>query len=193
MKSCANALQLFCLVFMLSSCKKDNLVDSSLGEKQIWPLKLGNAWTYHQTNYDTVGSIIQWYNGSKIVTMDTIVHDETWYGISDDYAFCANKSDGFWQLSGSFQGLRYKYPASAGDNWYYGGARMYLLSTDTLITVPAGTYHCYKYRYLWNSIPVVDDYFCPGVGLIAEDWYSRTNSGRLYKYSTLDITLITLN
>jgi hypothetical protein len=198
MKSFLNAL-LFCLaVFLLTSCKKSNPVDSSPSVLQIWPLKSGNTWAYHLIYYDTTGAISQSGSGAFVVTTDTIVGGETWYHISGSgTTFYTNRSDGFWVMSNStsglFQGLLFKYPDSAGDSWNYGGDQIFVQSTDTSITVPAGTYHCYEYRLLYNSKPVCDYYYCPGVGFIAEDYYSSTNSGRLYRAWSLSISSVTLN
>ena len=196
MKSFVNAL-LFCfVVFMLTSCKKDNPVDSSPSVKQIWPLKPGNTWAYHAIEYDTTGAITQSGSAVIVVTKDTIVGGETWYQISGigsgGSMFYTNRSDGLWVMSNStsglFQSLYFKYPVSAGESWNLGGDQIFLQSADTLITVPAGTFHCYEYR-----LPMSDYvYFCPGVGFIAEDSYSSTNSGRLYLVGRQSITSFTL-
>jgi hypothetical protein len=195
MKSFVIAL-LFCfVVFMLTSCKKDNPVDSSPSVKQIWPLKPGNTWAFSTIEYDTTGAVTQSGSGALVVTTDTIVGGETWYhipGVGSGWPmFYTNRSDGFWGMSNStsglFKGLFFKYPVSAGDSWNFGDQYIFLQSADTSITVPAGTYHCYKYR-----VSMDDYYFCPGVGIIAEDSYSNTNSGRLYIEGRLSITSVTL-
>jgi hypothetical protein len=181
---------------MLTSCKKDNPVDSSPSVKQIWPLKMGNTWAVHMIEYDTTGAVTQSGSGTLVVTTDTIVGGETWYQISgvgsDGLMFYTNRSDGLWVMSSStsglFQGLFFKYPVSAGDSWNLGGDQMFLQSADTLITVPAGTFHCYEYRLSMSDYY----YFCPGVGFIAEDSYSSTNSGRLYIVARISIASFTL-
>jgi hypothetical protein len=94
--------------------------------------------------------------------------------------------------SGVIQVLLFKYPVSTGDSWNSGGDQIVLQSADTVITVTAGTFHCYEYRFLYNSKPTGDYYFCPGVGVIAQDSYSSTNSGRLYINGRLSITSYTL-
>jgi hypothetical protein len=192
MKSVVNAMLICFAVFFLPSCKKDNPVDSSPSAKQIWPLKAGNTWAFNTIDYDTTGAVAQSGPGSFVVTTDTIVGGETWYHISGGGStLYTNRADGFWGMSpgpsGIFQGLLFKYPVSAGDSWNSGGDQILLQSADTLITVPAGTYHCYEYR-------LSSDYyfFCPGVGIIGEDSYSRTNSGRLYIAGRLSLTSVTL-
>ena len=193
MKSFANAL-LFCfVVFMLISCKKDNPVESSPIAKQIWPLKPGNTWAFSTKEYDTTGAVIQSGSGAIVITTDTIVGGETWYRFSGSGSiFYTIRSDGIWGMSTGtsplFQGLFLKYPVSAGDSWNFGGDQMFLQSADTLITVPAGTFHCYEYRLSMSDYY----YFCPGVGFIAEDYYSSTNSGRIYLKEHQSITSFTL-
>ncbi|MFA5832592.1 MAG: hypothetical protein WDA22_03840 [Bacteroidota bacterium] len=196
MKKFANAF-LFCfVVFVLPSCEKDNPVDTSPSVKQIWPLKPGNTWAFSTVEYDTTGTVIKSGFGSFVVTTDTIVSGETWYHItgtgSGGTMFYTNRSEGLWVMSNStsglFQGLFFKYPVNAGDNWSLGGDPMFLQSADTVITVPAGTFHCYEYR-----LSMIDYYyFCPGVGIISEDSYSSTNSGRRYLKERLSITSFTL-
>ncbi len=188
MKSFINAL-LFCfVVFMLTSCKKDNPVDTSPSVKQIWPLKPGNTWAFSTIGYDTTGAVRDSGSGAFVVTTDTIVGGETWYHMTGlGSTLLTNRSDGFWGMPKSVPGLIFKYPASAGDSWNYGDQYIFLQSADTSITVPAGTYHCYKYRFSMD-----DYYLCPGVGIIAEDSYLSTNSGRLYIESRLSVTSVTL-
>jgi len=197
MKLIVNAL-LFCfLIFFITSCKKDNPVDSSPSVKQIWPLKQGNTWAFSTIEYDTAGVVTHSGSGTFVVTTDTIVTGETWYHItgggSGESMFYTNRSDGLWVMSNSttgiFRGLFFKYPVSTGDSWNLGGDPMFLQSADTLITVPAGTFHCYEYRLSMSDYY----YFCPGVGFIAEDSYSSTNSGRRYLKERLTITSFTLN
>jgi len=192
MKSFVNAL-LFCFaIFMLTSCKKDNPVDTSPSVTQIWPLKPGNTWAFSTIEYDTTGSVIHSESGAFVVTTDTIVAGETWYHITGAGSmFYTNRSDGLWVMSNStsglFQGLFFKYPGSAGDSWNLGEDQMFLQSADTLITVPAGSFHCYEYR-----LSMIDYYYyCPGIGFIAEDSYSSTNSGRRYLKERLRITSFT--
>jgi hypothetical protein len=193
MKSFGNAL-LFCFVVsLLASCKKDNPVDSSSSVKQLWPLKTGNTWSFSAVAYDSTGTVTQSGSGSLVVTADTLVGDETWYHISGGGSvFYTNRSDGIWGMStgtsGIFQGLFFKYPVSIGDSWNFGGDQIFLQSADTVITVPAGTFHCYEYRMSMSDYY----YFCPGVGFIAEDSYSTTNSGSLYIRERLSITSFTL-
>ena len=138
MKSSINAL-LFCfLVFMLTSCKKDNPVDSSPSVKQIWPLKPGNTWAFQTIEYDTTGAVAQSGSGAFVVTADTIVGGETWYQISGfgwgGPTFCTNRSDGLWIMANSSSGLLpqpfFKYPVSAGDSWMFGGDPVFLQSAD---------------------------------------------------------------
>ena len=195
MKSFVNALLLCFVVFILTSCKKDNPVDSSPSVKQIWPLNPGNTWSFSTIEYDTTGAVTHSGAGALVVTTDTIVDGETWYHISGvgwgGSMFYTNRSDGFFAMlnsgTGLTKGLLFKYPVNAGDSWNFGDQYIFLQSTDTSITVPAGTYHCYKYR-----LSMDDYYFCPGVGIIAQDSYSSTNSGRLYIEGRLSITSVTL-
>jgi hypothetical protein len=93
--------------------------------------------------------------------------------------------------------LLYKYPDSVGDSWntsYYDSTTLQVSveQTSTSVTVPQGTYACYEYKTLYNSEPQEDDYFYPGVGFIADDYYSYTNSGRMYKKAHRELVSVTL-
>lgn len=184
---------LFCfLVIMITSCKKDNPVDSSTSVKQIWPLKTGDTWAFHTIEYDTTGAVAQSGSLALVVTTDTIVGGETWYQISGfgtgGPTFSTNESDGLWIMAVSSTGLLpqpfFKYPVSAGDSWMFGGDPVFLQSADTLITVQAGSFHCYEYQLATSDYY----YVSPGVGIIEEDSYSSTNSGRLYLQGRLSIS-----
>ena len=137
---------------------------------------------------------------SVTVTTDTVVSGVTWYHVFSQTidGFFANKSDGLWGLGSSAGGfVVFKYPANAGDTWNvpmetYTTYQVTLQSNSAPVTVPKGTYTCYDYRMLLNSQPGLEVYLCSGVGFVAMNIYSITNSGRSYKQAYGELTSITL-
>lgn len=189
---------LLCITaFIVSSCNKDNPVDTSQTNKQFWPLKLGNTWSYRAISYDSLEVVTGTGSMDISVTRDTIVNGETWYQLSNDgTVFYANKSDGFWAMWNSsstlVQQLIYKYPASVGNNWNYYSNDISVQSTDTSISVQQGTHSCYAYRWLYDTNLVRVDYCSRGVGLVAADYYTSTSSGLVYRNMAINLMSFSL-
>ena len=201
------ALALF--VTLISSCKKDdNPVGANppIGDSYIWPLKLGNVWIYKITEYDTAGIIIQARFDTTKILRDTTISNEKWYQLSESRYFLTNRTNGLWALDLSLPSpspeLLLKYPGLVGDGWNYrvpGGGpdslRVTIVSTSTPITVPAGNYSCYFYRFTEQSLPTrakSEDYFAPNVGPVLEEYFESTTSGSLYKKRRLELISYTL-
>jgi len=180
-------------IFMLSSCKKSNLVGAS-SDQQIWPLKTGDLWDYQVASYDTAGIVNGGGTLSLSITSDTVVAGETWYRLSGDTGnfFYTERSNGFWIMSNGSQALFLKYPGSAGESWNCYSDSVSVQSTDTSVSVPLGTYNCYMYRLFYSSKPVEDYYLSIGVGMVAEDDYSVTSSGQVYKAYAFSLTYASL-
>ncbi|HUI31806.1 MAG TPA: hypothetical protein VLX91_16475 [Candidatus Acidoferrales bacterium] len=196
MKSIPFVLSISLILFTLSSCKKSNPAGPSGGD-QIWPLKVGDSWTFTITQYDSTGNVTATFPYTYSVTGDTVVAGETWYLVSNWGPYpCTNRDDGLWEMevsiSGIFQGLLFKYPANTGDAWWSGADSVYVQSTSASITVPRGTYTCYEYLLFYRSSLVVDYYYCPGTGWIESDWYATTSTGQSYKRHHSELTSFTL-
>ncbi len=83
------------------------------------------------------------------------------------HSYVANRSDGFWSWSLppgypalSLLFFEFPYPTKAGTSANLGVTSV--LSTDTVVTVPAGTFHCLLYRESGDSV-----FVAPGVGVVA--------------------------
>ncbi len=191
---------LFLSILAFASCKKDdNPVNPSLIDKQILPLKTGNTWVIRATLFDTTGTTMWTIYDTLVVGKDSLFGSETWYQFTDKTIFFTNKSDGLWRMkTGSSPiapALFFKYPANVGDSWTIPleNSTTYQVSVyanDISVTVPQGTYSCYQYRFLNNSKLVEDNFLSPGVGLIAFDEYSKTNSGQPYRSARLELVSV---
>jgi hypothetical protein len=165
---------------------------------------MGNSWVMQYTFYDTTGSILETFSDTSRVASDTVIAGVTWYYISSKLShgvYYTNKSDGLWLMTlGTSTGptLWYKYPANVGDNWTVQTvARPIIdegvLQSDTSMTVPKGTYACYKYRMLDNSQLVEQVYLCPGLGDVEIDLYLTTSSGLSYLQAHGELESASLN
>ena len=95
-------------------------------------------------------------------------------------------------MSNGLQSILYKYPANAGDIYHFFADSVSIESKDTLVSTSLNKYTCYLYRIFYHGKPLVDDYLSPGVGLVAEDYYSSTFSGNVYIKNSLSLISVTL-
>jgi hypothetical protein len=150
------------------------------------PLAVGNHWTYQSSDSVEFGS---WPPGPPrtldvAVLRDTVIGGERWFAIGDTAQifssghalFLANRPDGLYEfepLAGivlppavDLRLLRFPYPTSAGARFGVIGNSV-VTSVDTLVTVPAGTFHCVRYEYQ-SPYGDPDVYLvAPGIGVVA--------------------------
>lgn len=116
------------------------------------------------------------YRLTEAEQIDSLICYREEYGVTTGFTrYYSNRSDGLWLVScrgiigGCLKRLYIPYPATVGtalepDTSIYrqidssnGGWREYedtaitaltLVSVDTLVEVPAGSFHCYKYEYV---------------------------------------------
>ncbi len=212
-------------VFVFAACENstnppsDAFYYSSYG---IIPLRAGNSWTI--LRFDASDSLGAFRPGdTSRITIPTvavyanqpwfIAHWGDWAGGGNAYS---NSIQGClvrgWYHYPTFrfteQFLRYKYPATAGDQYAVPGVFhsadtawvqdsmqiCTVLSTDTVITVPAGTFHCYHYRFQWTyhsthpGIPFEDEFLSPGVGRVQWDQYDWRLVWRPFRYGSIVLT-----
>jgi hypothetical protein len=132
------------------------------GSQTIWPLAIGNRWVFRATVFDSSGNQRStWIDTLKIVS-DTLFGSDRWYvqvgfGGKGKF-FLQNRANGLWG-----DGLEYEYPATRNDTYRLGDStKIIVISADSLITVPAGTFHTVVYQF--PGPPLTYEYFSPGVG-----------------------------
>ncbi len=162
------------LLFAFSfGCEKSNPVSNDILTQGIIPIAKGNSWYYSGIWYDTLGSVIQRSYAKTDVKGDTIIFGKKLAFYSGRRV--ANSDSGLIAYAGyslfaeaptdtivNYM-LLYKYPARTGDIYDYG---MRIGTTDTIVSVPAGTFHCIKYMYYENGILGYSEYVSPGIGVI---------------------------
>jgi hypothetical protein len=62
--------------------------------------------------------------------------------------------------------LLYKYPASKGDTYIWHTALIRVASTDSVVTVPSGTFHCFVYQFYNAGMLGKIDFVSPRIGRI---------------------------
>jgi hypothetical protein len=171
MKSTLIYLRNFMLVVALlaisASCHKSNPVAPNPTALQIVPLTVGNTWSYDGVFYDTTGSVLQVYGELHLVQQDSSLYGRTYY-VYD--GLCANTDSGLVQTysspSSTYSFLIYRYPAQLGYSYRSGNFIAVVSQLDTLVQVPAGSFHCIRYTYTYDSLKCYEEYVTPGIGRV---------------------------
>jgi len=157
-----------------------------------FPLKVGNVWSYKLTSYDTSGvALAAPQDFVYQITKDTTVFVEQWYCMSGALYYI-NRSDGVWRVFNGIPVLFFKYPAKLSDSYSSSLGRIRVMSIDTSITVPKGTFHCYQYRLSQANGSQFDYYFLEGIGIARIDVFEQTMSGRTYIMSQYQLSGYTI-
>ncbi len=164
---------LFTILLFLDGCDKSNPVEVNHSPQSIIPLVVGNTWNFSGTSYDTLGSVNEIFGELYKVSGDTVIFGRKLTVYAGQC--CANTDSGLIAYSGygvsslspndtivSYR-LVYKYPTYTGDRFNYD---IRVGNVDTIINVPAGSFHCIKYQ---NYDPISgilygDTYISPGFG-----------------------------
>lgn len=183
------------LLLTFTSCKTDNPVDVNIPSNSVLlPLDVGNSWTFRRTVYNTDGSI----NYSDTITQK-IVKDSSLYGFkwsfeSYEQILFQNDEQGLWVFYAEPR-LYYRYPSFRNVNFVQNFDTVTVISTDTLVTTPAGTFHCYHYRIDFNNFPI-NQFICPDLGFVNMEYgyyYPTPPYGRLESYLWIRLELLSYN
>ncbi|MFZ5981687.1 MAG: hypothetical protein ACOYVF_13770 [Candidatus Zixiibacteriota bacterium] len=145
----------------------------------LMPLAIGNSWSEIIRLYYPSGEISMTITGSSTVTSRVIIDNEYWYRIDKEfnymgdithsYHFLCHKVNGLWYRSdvAATPELKIKYPLVQGEITQLENGYKELVSLDTIITVPAGTFNCYYWRsYCTSNTCRTHQFFAPGYGYI---------------------------
>ncbi|MBI2571130.1 MAG: hypothetical protein HYV63_29340 [Candidatus Schekmanbacteria bacterium] len=146
--------------------------------KPIFPLSTGNTWKYSEPLVGEFTSTVigTYQTGGKTVFR---VHSS----LSSDDGLLRNESDGTYSYGSvgdpwSTGELWLKYPTSPGESWNFAGTEVSVVSVDTSVDVPAGTFTCVVYQ-TGNLLL----YFAPGVGMVRTYEPGGAINTRLLSYS----------
>ncbi len=193
MKSCV-------FLFLISSLLYIGCSDTTEPSEttELIPLKVGNQWileNFHspgsglpdETTYDTLQIVGTTQSG-----------DITYYNFtnnsSKDTSYIYQKGNDYYSLDGSRIDYGYTYPAEVGkvnyrDTLYWPGDTVivtyFLAEKDHPVSVPAGTFTCYKYqvdyRYTNDGSLYRQNfsYIAPGIGPISDETYFPVVGGSM--------------
>lgn len=177
------------LALLFLGCSDDDKATNPTTPKEIWPLKVGNQWAYENTELDSAGHVISVDTSVIAVEKDTMIQNERWYittvnGARDPEMFPGTtRSDGMWGWDGTSGLLAFKYPAAVNDTFMAGNQVVIVESIHDTVTVPAGTFICYNYKWPEppsSSRPYQFYYLSPGVGLVKTEEYRKAAGGQIY-------------
>lgn len=180
-----------------------------LAKDSIMALNVGNRWIWQTTLYDTLGKPYSTYHDSLRIDSVQVINSENWYFPGQPYgdlAF-ANLVGGCYYraFTSNTPGpsfLFYKYPATLNESykapqglvsgshvWIVDSLRMMtVLSTDTTVTISAGTFHGYLYRYaMTNGFQYSEEFLAPGRGWVRILTYVRIRDGVYFKQSSKEL------
>lgn len=171
---------------ILHGCNDVGSVGPSPQRLEIVPLSLGNLWILADTSYDVLGNVQETSWSNYPVTRDTVLFGQRLFSY---WGLATNADSGLIIYQGytltpsskdttALYRLLYKYPASQGETY---GSGFIIGTTDTLIHVPAGAFHCINYRFFSAGELSSDHFVSTGVGLVKIiDYWGGLQSSRPY-------------
>lgn len=177
------------------------------------PLAVGNSWTFVQMpapGYmgDTTTQTLTIARDTVMtLSIDQALEIGRWYKVTGAplgaVQYLNNRPNGLWQVIffndptlGKITIINRlaEFPASVGDTFLQpyppplqsGTSVADIISTDSLISVPAGNFRCivYRFKLLSDHRPLYDVFYAPGIGRI------KTNSYGLAPVDT-SVTIVT--
>ena len=174
--------------FLIAGCSKDdddNNNDQNNQSGVLVSLEMGNWWLAAY-EYNIPGFTYQDTFECRVEEQVNISGDM--YYLISNFGYCRNGADGLYVFGelGDPISLWYKYPASAGDEYIALGDvenedyLVQVLSTNTVVTTPAGTFSCYRYKITGVEGSIHEDYL--------SYVYGSPNVGFIKRYTESDIS-----
>lgn len=185
----------FVLILILAACK-ENTTSQTLDTSVIKPLEIGNYWVFNRIEYisesdslidepfkevvlgDTSIDGKKLYYSRYFEVNDTMYNDTIYYPVPGIVKYYYNNSKGLNIVLMHIdmmeiwfeESLFLKYPASSNDTYkseLWGDFKV--VSTNEKVTVPAGTFTCYKFVMEAGTTDYMERYYyyySPGIGCI---------------------------
>ena len=183
-----NKLGLFIFIIILLSCSNHSTNVKDLSD-EILPLKVGNKWYMKNVTFDSLGNSSTPFYFSLVVSKDTLINREKWYGITVECDFCdessisyyAKREDGIYILNENNEAfLVYKYPAVVNETYISDSVSVKIKSLSLNITVESGKYECVEYEISEVDNTLTRIYLSVGVGFVKFEHYSKTIGGEIF-------------
>ena len=161
-------LLLLSLTIFIGCSKDDNPTNPNNSSDFIpLPLKLGNLWIYDHTNPNGTSQ------RTNSVTGNLTINGEPAFQLNDDWLF---DNDGCYYKDGLLYGCKVSDPTTTtevvfpknptiGQTWIVDNDTWKLEATNVSVTVPAGTFICYKISVTKTSSSY-NTYWSNGKGII---------------------------
>ena len=170
----ALSLSIGIVLVTLCQCGKDsNPVTGSLPDPLI-PMAVGNRWINRVSVYDTSGNPSYSYLDTSRIYRDTLISNEVWFDFFEQ-GLRQNRADGVWLMTWPSPILQFPTLADSSSYLPWDSSYIKLLSRNTTITVPKGTFVCYEYSHIYPSHahPLGDKYFIARkVGIVKREIYN---------------------
>jgi hypothetical protein len=177
---------------LLAGCSSG--VDPKLGstERDLIPLAVGSEWTYSIADSGQFAARVFDSTRMARIVRDTVVAGRRWhFADATDLvvplrSFPWIRNDAAGVVSGlppfTVAWLQYQYPPTVGQVFNPGGPPARAADADTVVTVPAGTFHCVLYE--WPDTSPIDNvtrisrwqFVSPGTGVV-KDVVVRSRDG----------------
>ncbi len=187
------------LIAMLTAGCDDTTAPTNKSELILMPLAIGNHWIAKVRWYNPDGTLVS----ARLDTLniiDTSTVGGKLYHISNIGDYYRNDADGLRIFYGSPSGNSnyIKFPAAVGDTFnsiaYVSDdgddttfTWMELMATDILISVPAGNFKCYHYKY-FDDYPGMPEGFntfiAPGIGFVKREYFGDEDDGNSFTEQT---------
>lgn len=172
------------LTVAIVACGCSQELSPVLPDQSILPLQVGNHWIGEGTSFRADGSIRSQGRDTIRIVRDTIVSGERRFVTSANEGY-VRRADGIylWNVGALPTPISYfKFPASTGDRvvvpFVYLGSDTLIVtvvSTDAVVTVPAGTFATYHYL-IQSTLTNTDihQYLAPDVGFVRIEKLDRS-------------------
>lgn len=145
--------------------KSGQVTDPSGVISPIYPLKIGNEWTFEEILMSSSGTVLGTDTVTARIATEVLIGGEKWFLLTSSAEtdqFLTSRQDGIYQYFPETKttALKFKYPANIGDQYASGYEEWNGTTADTVVSFtatvdsiqepihgPAGTYQCNKYHY----------------------------------------------
>ena len=180
----SNYLFFALLAFIIFGCG-DNNTNQDNSSKEIYPLAVGNSWSYQVMSYNST-------NKDSVKIFDTLttyvykkitINGEDWYSISPDgkssKVLLINRKDGLWgciiedsskiNIDSAFLG--FKYPTFVNDSNIKNGKGYLTVNLNNEVSTILGKFNCIRYIDIHDQILESNGtYISPGVGVVKDEF-----------------------
>ena len=172
------------LAFVILGCS-DNNTNQDNSSKEIYPLAVGNSWSYQVMSYNST-------NKDSVKIFDTLttyvykkitINGEDWYSISPDgkssKVLLINRKDGLWgciiedsskiNIDSAFLG--FKYPTFVNDSNIKNGKGYLTVNLNNEVSTILGKFNCIRYINIHDQILENNGtYVAPGIGMVKDEF-----------------------